>query len=125
MPLIKVEVKGRQIWGILDTGSTKNYINRKVVEHLKLKPLRWGINSLRTVAGQTTAKKRAVYELRTYTVKGEEYRFEVVSLDQGNFSKVSRTPSEQLKVKYDHLRGLCILENKDEHYDVHILIGDN
>ena len=57
MPLIPVEVKGQQIWGILDTGPTKNYISRKAVEHLKLKPLRWKINSLRAAAGQTTAKK--------------------------------------------------------------------
>ena len=40
MPLIPVEVKGQQIWGILDTGATKNYISRKAVELLKLKPLR-------------------------------------------------------------------------------------
>ena len=45
-------------------------------------------------------------------------------LDQGNFSKDSRTPSEELKLKYDYLRGLCILENKDGNYEVHILIGD-
>ena len=124
MPLIPVEVKGQQIWGILDTGATKNYISRKAVEFLKLKPLRWEVNSLRTAAGPTTAKKRAVYELRTYTVKGEEYRFEVVCLDQGNFSKVSRTPSEELKLKYDHLRGLSNSEGKDGNYEVHILIGD-
>ena len=45
-------------------------------------------------------------------------------LDQGNFSKVSRTPSEEMKLKYDHLRGLRIPESKDGNYEVHILIGD-
>ena len=94
MALIQVEVKGQLIWGIVDTRSIKNCISRKDVEHLKLKPVRWEINSLRTAAGQTTAKKRTVYELQTYIVKGKEYRFEVVCLDQGNFSKVSKTPSE-------------------------------
>ena len=79
---------------------------------------------MRTAAGPTTAKKRAVYELRTCTVKGEEYRFEVVCLDQGNFSKVSRTPSEELKLKYEHLRGSCIPESRDGNYEVHILIVD-
>ena len=57
MPLIPAEVKGQQIWGILDTGATKNYISRKAVGLLKLKPLRWETNSLRTAAGQTTAKR--------------------------------------------------------------------
>jgi len=47
-----------------------------------------------------------------------------VCLDQGNFSKVSRTPSEELKLKYDHLRGLYIPENKYGNYEVHILIGE-
>jgi len=37
---------------------------------------------------------------------------------------VSKTPGEELKLKYDHLRGLCIPENKDGNYEVHILIGD-
>ena len=122
MPLVPVEVKGQQKWGIVDTGATKNYINMKAVEHLKLKPLRWEITSLRTAAGPTTAKKRAVYELRTYIVMGEEYRFEVVCLDQVNFFKVSRTPNEELKLKYDHLRSLCISESKDGNYEVYILI---
>ena len=45
-------------------------------------------------------------------------------LDQGNFSKVSRTAKEELKLKYDHLRGFCIPENKDGNYELHILIGD-
>ena len=43
MPRIPVEVKGHQLWGILDTGATRNYISRKAVEFLKLKPLRWEI----------------------------------------------------------------------------------
>jgi len=37
---------------------------------------------------------------------------------------VSRTPSEELKLKYDHLRGLYIPENKYGNYEVHILIGE-
>ena len=124
VPLVPVEVKGQQIWGILDTGASKNYISMKAVEHLKLKPLRWEINSLRTAAAPTTAKKRAVYELRTYIVKGEEYRFEVECLDQGNFFKVSRTPNEELKLKYEHLRSLCISESKGGNYEFYILIRD-
>ena len=67
---------------------------------------------------------RAISELRTYTVKGEEYRFEVVCLDQGNFSKVSRIPSEELKEKYHYLRDLRIPVSKDGNYEAHILIGD-
>ena len=31
MSLIQVEVKGQQIWGILDAGSTKYYISTKAV----------------------------------------------------------------------------------------------
>ena len=39
--LIPVEVKGQKIWGILDTGDTKNYISKRItsVKLLKLKPL--------------------------------------------------------------------------------------
>ena len=57
-------------------------------------------------------------------MKGESFRFEVVCLDQENFSKVSRTPSEELKFKYIHLRGLFIPESKDGDYEIHVLIGD-
>ena len=46
-------------------------------------------------------------------------------LDQGNLSKVNRTLSEELKLKYDHLRASCIPENKDGNYEVHILIVDS
>ena len=45
-------------------------------------------------------------------------------LDQGNFSKVSRTSSEELRLMHDYLRGLCNPESKDGNYEVHILIGD-
>ena len=66
----------------------------------------------------------AIYEIRIYTVKGESFRFEVACLDQENVSKVSRTPSDELKFKYNHLRGLFIPEGKNGDYEIQVLIGD-
>ena len=124
MPLIPVEVKGEQIWGLLDTGATKKYISRKAVEMLKLKPLRWETTSLRTAAGESKATKRAVYEIITHTTKEERLKFEMVCLDQDNVSKVNRAPRKHLRFKYSHLRSLFTPESRDGDYEIHILIGD-
>ena len=124
LPLIPVELKGEQIWGILDTGATKNYISRKAVELLKLRPLRWETTSLRTAEGQGKSAKRAVYEVKTCTSKGENFEFEAVGLDQTNFAKVERTQSKDLKMKYSYLRGLHIPESRNGTYEIHILFGD-
>ena len=121
LPLIPVELKGEQIWGILDTGATKNYISRKAVELLKLRPLRWETTRLRTVEGQGKSAKRAVYEVKTCTTKGESFEFEAVELDQTNFAKVGRTQSKDLKMRYSHLKGLHIPECRDGTYEIHIL----
>ena len=66
---------------------------------LKLKPLRWETTSLRTAAGESKATKRAVYEIITYTITGERLKFEMVCLDQENFSKVNRIPRKHLRFK--------------------------
>ena len=79
---------------------------------------------MRIAAGESKATKRAVYEIIAYTIKGERLTFEMVCLDQENFSKLNRTPSKHLKFKYSHLRGLFIPESRDGEYENHILIGD-
>ena len=91
---------------------------------LKLRPLRWETNSLRAVEGQGKSAKRAVYEVKTCTTKGESFEFEAVEQDQTNFAKVERTQSKDLKMKYSHLKGLHIQEGRDGTYDIHILFGD-
>ena len=91
---------------------------------LKLRPLRWETNSLRAVEGQGKSAKRAVYEVKTCTTKGESFEFEAVEQDQTNFAKVERTQSKDLKMKYSHLKGLHIQESRDGTYDIHILFGD-
>ena len=62
--------------------------------------------------------------MREYVVRGESLRFEIVCLDQENFSKVSRTPYDEFKSEYNHLRGLFITESNEGDYEIHVAIGD-
>ena len=124
LPLLPFEIRGEEIWGVLDTGSSKNYICRKAIESCNLKPIRWETTRLRTAEGIGKASKRPVYALSTYTQKGERFEFEAVGLDQSNFAETERAPSKDLKLKYEHFRGLHIPESKDGKYEVQMLIGD-
>ena len=124
LPLIPFEVKGEEVWGVLDTGSSKNYICRKAIERCKLSPIRWETTRLRTAEGIGRATKRPVYTLITYTQKGKRFEFEAMGLDQSNFSKIERVTSKELKLRHCHLKGLYIPESKDGKYEIEMLIGD-
>ena len=124
LPLLPFEGRGEEVWGVLDTGSSKNYVCRKAIERCNLKPIQWETTRLRTAEGIGKASKRPVYALSTYNQKGERFEFEAMGLDQCNFAETERAPSKDLKSKYDHLRGLYIPESKDGKYEVQMLIGD-
>ena len=124
LPLIPFEVKGEEVWGVLDTGSSKKYICRKAIERCKLSPIRWETTRLRTAEGIGRATKRPVYTLSTYTQKGKWFEFEAVGLDQSNFSETERVTSKELKLRHCHLKGLYIPENKDGKCEIQVLIGD-
>ena len=51
LPLLPFEIRGEEVWGVLDTGSSKNYICRKAIERCNLKPIRWETTRLRTAEG--------------------------------------------------------------------------
>ena len=124
LKLLPSEVKGEEIWGVPDTASSTNYICRKATEECKLNPIRWETTKLRTAEGIGRATKRPVYTLSTYTQEGERFEFEAVGLDQSNFSETERASSKELKLRYDHLKGLYIPESKDGKYEIKLLIGD-
>ena len=124
MPLIPFDIKETEIWGILDTGSTKNYITAKAVDMLKLRPDRWEETTLRTAEGMGRIKKKPVYNVCTYTRSGEKVNFAAVGLDQENFSIVERESSKKLRERYQHLQGLYIPDSKSGKYEIHLLIGD-
>ena len=124
MPLIPFDVKGVEIWGILDTGSTKNWITTRAVRMLKLVPERWEETKLRTAEGDGKYTKKPVYRICTYAKGGEKLAFEAVGLDQEDFSVVERSTSKQLRERYPHLQGLHIPDSKDGRYVIQLLIGD-
>ena len=124
MPLIPFDIKETEIWGILDTGSTKNYITAKAVDMLKLRPDRWEETTLRTAEGTGRIKKKPVYNVCTYTRSGEKVNFAAVGLDQENFSIVERESSKKLRERYQDLQGLYIPDSKSGKYEIHLLIGD-
>ena len=124
MPLIPFEVKGVEIWGILDTGSTKNWITTRAIRMLRLVPERWEETKLRTAEGDGKYTKKPVYSICTYARNGEKMKFEAVGLDQEDFSIVERATSKQLREKYPHLQGLHIPDSKDGKYVIQLLIGD-
>ena len=124
MPLISFDVKGNEIWGILDTGSTKNWITTRAISMLKLVPERWEETKLRPAEGDGKYTKKPVYSICTYARNGEKVKFEAVGLDQEDFSIVERATSKQLREKYPHLQGLFIPDSKDGRYVIQLLIGD-
>ena len=93
MPLISFDVKGNEMWGILDTGSTKNWITTRAISILKLVPERWEETKLRTGEGDGKYTKKPVYSICTYARNGEKGKFEAVGLDQEDFSIVERATS--------------------------------
>ena len=131
MPLTSFNVKGNEIWKILDSGSTKRLDHNKSNTYmLKLVPERWGGGGggggtkLRTAEGDGKYMKKTVYSICTYAGNGEKVKFEAVGLDQEDFSIVERTTSKQLREKYPHLQGLFIPDSKDGKYVIQLLIGD-
>ena len=62
MPLVPFPVKGYDIWGILDTGSTKNWISLTAVRNLKLTPHRWEMSKFRTAEGSGPLRKKPIYK---------------------------------------------------------------
>ena len=85
MPLISFDVKGNEIWGILDTGSTKNWIATRAISMLKLAPERWEKTKLGTAEAEGKYTKKPVYSICTYARNGEKVEFEAVGLDQEDF----------------------------------------
>ena len=63
MPLISFDVKGNEIWGMLDTGSMKKWITTSI---LKLVPERWEETKLRTAEGDRKYTKKPVHSICTY-----------------------------------------------------------
>ena len=124
LPLLPFEVKGEEIWGVLDTGSSRNNICRKAIEECNLNPVGWETTKLRTAEGTGRATKKPVYTLSTYSQKAERLEFEAVRLDQSNLSETERASSKEFKLGYDHLTGLYIPESKNGKYEIKLLIGD-
>ena len=124
MSLVPFPVKGYDIWGILDTRSTKNWISLTAVRNLKLTLHRWEMIKHRTAEGSCPLRKKTIYKLFTYTHQGGKFEFEAVGTDQENFSVLERASSKELKNKYDNLKGLYIPNSTDGRYVIHLLIGD-
>ena len=103
MPLVPFPVKGYDIWGILDTGSTKNWISLTAVRKLKLTHHGWEMIRLRIAEGPGPLRKKSIYKLFTYTYQGEQFESEAVGIDQENFSVFERASSKELRNKYNHL----------------------
>ena len=70
MPLISFDVKRNEIWRILDTGLTKNWITTRAISMLKLVPERWEETKLRTAERDGKYTKKPVYNICTYARNG-------------------------------------------------------
>ena len=125
LPAITVlMIQGITLWAYLDTGSGRNFISRKAIEKLNLKPTRHESHQFVTING-VQKQSLPIFEVRLDSLDHRtSERVEITGSKMADFTTVRRPTVKELKTRYEHAQDKQFYVKASEEYPIHVILGD-
>ena len=99
LALVPFKVNHKIYCGILDMGSSRNYISLTLSKALKVEPVEWTTKSLITIHGEASPKRLPRFEFEIQNLEGESFKTDAIALNCDNLGSFTQNSLEQTQRK--------------------------
>ena len=122
--IIPLKIQGITLWAYSDTSSGRNFISRKAIEKLNLKPTRHESRQFVTING-VQKQSLPIFEVRLDSLGHRmSERVEITGSKMADFTTMRRPNVKKLKTRYEHARDKQFYVTASEEYPIHVILGD-
>lgn len=112
------------MWAYSDTSSGRNFISRKAIEKLNLKPTHHESRQFVTING-VQKQSLPIFEVRLDSLGHRmSERVEITGSKMADFTTMRRPTVKKLKTRYEHARDKQFYVTASEEYPIHVILGD-
>ena len=125
-PVVVVKVNGIKCRALLDTGAGSAYASSTLIDRLNIDPSRKETRQIEMLM-HTANRKIEVYKLKITNVE-ESFQLctEVSKIEKPSLLSISNPHYEQLIQKFNHLKGINMVDTSDqERYPINLILGTN
>ena len=110
--------------GLLGYRLGRNFISRKAIKKLNLKPTRHESHQFVTING-VQKQSLPIFEVRLDSLDHRtSERVEITGSKMADFTTVKRPTVKELKTRYEHARDKQFYVTASEEYPIHVILGD-